>query len=197
MRSPPPARSRHGGTARSPYRVFLARRAWSRGRREWVREHGGTLDVPASLAAAADNRPADVMAALEYAAELAERTGEGNRHYMSFGPTNITLWQIGATLESGDYEQTAALAETVVPERITAPAREAGYWLNYGRALAKLRGRREDAVRALRRAEVISPEEVRRNPLARGTIAELLSRARRDAIGRELRGMAYRAGLPV
>lgn len=84
-----------------------------------------------------------------------------------------------------------------MPERITAPARQAGYWLNYGRALAKLRGRREDAVRALRRAEVISPEEVHRNPLARETVAELLARARRDAIGRELRGVAYRAGLPM
>ncbi len=116
---------------------------------------------------------------------------------MSFGPTNVLLWRIGATLESGEHEQTVALAETVVPERITAPARRAGYWLNYGLALAKLRGRQEDAVRALRRAEVISPEEVHRNPLAREAIAELLARARRDAVGRELRGMAYRAGLPV
>jgi hypothetical protein len=28
-------------------------------------------------------------------------------------------------------------------------------------------------------------------------LAELLLRSRRDALGRELRGMAYRAGLPV
>ena len=160
-------------------------------------ELAGMLALSASLAAAADNRPADVTAALEYATELAERTGEGNHYYMSFGPTNVTLWRIAATLESGDHEQAAALAETVAPERIPAPARKAGYWLNYGRALSKLRGRREDAVRALRRAEVISPEEVHRNPFARETLAELMARARRDAVGRELRGMAYRAGLPV
>jgi hypothetical protein len=36
-----------------------------------------------------------------------------------------------------------------------------------------------------------------RNPFVRDVLAELLVRARRDAVGRELRGMAYRAGLPV
>jgi hypothetical protein len=36
-----------------------------------------------------------------------------------------------------------------------------------------------------------------RNPFAREVIAELLAHSRRDAVGRELRGLAYRAGLPV
>lgn len=69
--------------------------------------------------------------------------------------------------------------------------------MDYGRLLARLRGRRNDAVRALRRAETISPNRVRRNPFARDTLAELVARSRDDALGRELRGMAYRAGLPV
>ncbi|MBV9162019.1 MAG: hypothetical protein JO309_16025 [Pseudonocardiales bacterium] len=46
-------------------------------------------------------------------------------------------------------------------------------------------------------AEKISPRRVHRNPPAREVLADLLARARRDAVGRELRGMAYRAGLPV
>jgi hypothetical protein len=60
-----------------------------------------------------------------------------------------------------------------------------------------MRGRQDDAVRALRTAEELFPMRVLRNTFARETLAELLYRSRRDAIGMELRGMAYRAGLPV
>jgi transcriptional regulator with XRE-family HTH domain len=159
-------------------------------------ELAGMLALSTSLTAAAEKRPADVEAALDYAADLAERTGEGNRFSLSFGPTNVTLWRIAAALEAGDYERTVALAETVTPERIQASSRRAPYWMNYGRALARVR-RRDDSVLALRRAETISPEEVQRNPFVREVLGELLARSRRDVSGRELRGMAYRAGLPV
>jgi hypothetical protein len=51
---------------------------------------------------------------------------------------------------------------------------------------------------ALRRAELIHPQKVHRDLMVRDVIAELVARARRDSpLGRELRGMAYRAGLPV
>jgi hypothetical protein len=50
---------------------------------------------------------------------------------------------------------------------------------------------------ALRRAELISPHRIQHGPVVREVLAELLARSRRDATGRELRGMAYRAGLPV
>jgi len=65
--------------------------------------------------------------------------------------------------------------------------------MHYGRALAQLRGRRDDAVRALRTAEDIFPIKVRRDPLVRDAIATLLPGARSDAIGTELRRMASRA----
>ncbi len=159
-------------------------------------ELAGMLALSTSLTAAADKRPTDAEAALDYAADLAERTGEGNRFSLSFGPTNVTLWRMTAALEAKDYERTVALAETVRPERIRASSRRAGYWMNYGRALARVR-RRDDAVAALRRAEKISPDEVPRNPFVREVLGELLARSRRDVSGRELRGMAYRAGLPV
>ncbi|MGH3927635.1 MAG: XRE family transcriptional regulator, partial [Pseudonocardiaceae bacterium] len=159
-------------------------------------ELAGMLALSTSLTAAADKRPADAEAALDYAADLAERTGEGNRFSLCFGPTNVTLWRTTAALEAKDYVRTVALAETVIPERIRASSRRAGYWMNYGRALARVR-RREDAVKALRRAELISPDEVPRNPFVREVLSELLARSRRDVWGRELRGMAYRAGLPV
>lgn len=71
------------------------------------------------------------------------------------------------------------------------------YWVHLGRALARLRGRQDDAVRALRTAEDLHPTLVRRHPMARDAIAMLLPGARRDTIGTELRRMAHRAGLPI
>lgn len=159
-------------------------------------ELSGMLALSTSLTAAADKRPSDVEAAFDYAADLAEHTGEGNRFFLSFGPTNVTLWRIAAALEAKDYQRAVALAETVTPERIQASARRTAYWMDYGRALARV-SRQDDAVAALRRAERISPDEVQRHPFVREVLGELLAKSRRDASGRELRGMAYRAGLPV
>jgi transcriptional regulator with XRE-family HTH domain len=157
----------------------------------------GMLALCRSLVAAADKRPADVDAALDYADELAQRTGEGNAYWLGFGPTNVALWRMAAVLEAGDHERAATIAERVNPRVHPNRSRQAAYWIDYGRALARLRRRHDDAVRALRRAEALSPLHMLRNPFVREVLGELLARARRDAVGRELRGMAYRAGLPV
>jgi transcriptional regulator with XRE-family HTH domain len=157
----------------------------------------GMLALSRSLVAAADQRPADVDAPLEYAGQLATRTGEGNAYWLGFGPTNVGVWRMGVALEARDFAKAASIAETLQPQRLPTATRRATYWANYGRALARIRGRQEDAVRALRQAEVISPPRVQRHPFVRDVLAEMLVRSRRDAIGRELRAMAYRAGLPV
>lgn len=107
------------------------------------------------------------------------------------------MWRLSVALESDDHTRAADLAESLSPAQIISPSRRANYWVNYGRALSQLRGRRDDAVGALRQAEKLSPDKVHRNPLARDVLAELVSKARQDAVGRELRGMADRAGLPV
>jgi hypothetical protein len=104
---------------------------------------------------------------------------------------------MAAVLEIGDHERAVTIAEGLDPRVHPNRSRQTAYWIDYGRALARLRGRQDHAVMALRRAETISPLHTLRNPLARDAIGGLLVRARRDAVGRELRGMAYRAGLPV
>jgi hypothetical protein len=104
---------------------------------------------------------------------------------------------VRALLETGDHESAVRFAEGLRPETHLLRTRQAAYWVTYGRALARLRGRHEDAAKAFRRAELISPHHVLRDPITRDVIAGLLARLRRDSpIGRELRGMAYRAGLP-
>jgi transcriptional regulator with XRE-family HTH domain len=158
----------------------------------------GMLALSRSLLAAAEERPADAAAALDYAGELAERTGEGNAYWMGFGPTNVALWRMAAALEAGDYERTVTIAKRVNPQVHPNRSRQAAYWLDYGRALARVRARHDEAVMALHRAETISPLHLYRNPFAREVIAGLLTRSRRDSpAGRQLRMMAYRAGLPV
>lgn len=157
----------------------------------------GMLALSRSLVAAADKRPGDVDAPLEHAAGLAARTGEGDAYNLSFGPTNVGVWRMSVALEAHDYAQAASIAEGLRPELLPAATRRSAYWADYGRALARLRGRQDDAVKALRTAELISPARVQRHPFVREILGELLSRSRRDTAGRELRGMAYRAGLLV
>jgi transcriptional regulator with XRE-family HTH domain len=158
----------------------------------------GMLGLCRSLVAAADQRYADADAALEYAGELAERTGEGNAYSLGFGPTNVGLWRMAAALEAKDYERAATVAERLNPQVHPNRSRQAAYWVDYGRALARLPGRREDAVMALHRGETLSPVRSQRNPFVREILAELLARwPRRDALGQQLRAMAYRAGLPL
>ena len=157
----------------------------------------GMLALSESLVAAAGKRPGDMAAALEHATELARRTGEGNAFWMGFGPVNVGLWRMSGALELGDHERAVAIAEGLRPEVHPNRARRAVYWLDYGRALARVRGRHNDAVVAFRRAETISPLHLHRNTVNRDALAMLVARSRQDTIGRELRGMAYRAGLPV
>ncbi|HEY2766322.1 MAG TPA: XRE family transcriptional regulator, partial [Pseudonocardiaceae bacterium] len=94
-------------------------------------------------------------------------------------------------------DRAVAVAQGIDPERHPFATNRAYYWVHYGRALARVRGRRNDAVMALRTAEELFPTKVRRDPMVRDVLADLFARSRRDAVGRELRGMAYRAGLPV
>jgi len=157
----------------------------------------GALALSQSRVAAAGSHRADAEAALKHATELASRTGEGSAYGLGFGPTNVSLWRMEAMLEIGDHELVTALAQNLNPNAHPYLERRSAYWRDYGRALARLRGRYDDAVIAFRRAEQIHPHRVQRDPFAREVLAELLLRSRRDALGRELRGMAYRAGLPV
>lgn len=157
----------------------------------------GALALSRARTASAACRPADAEAALEYATDLAARTGEGTAYGLGFGPTNVGLWRMEALLELGDHERAGAFAKDLNPSVHPYLARRSAYWRDYGRALARVQGRRNHAVMALRRAEQLHPHRVQRDPFAREVLSELLVRGCHDAVSRELRGMAYRAGLPM
>ncbi|MGH3795318.1 MAG: helix-turn-helix domain-containing protein [Pseudonocardiaceae bacterium] len=153
-----------------------------------------------ATAAVLDGRPNDAAAPMDAAVELAERfstINEVDSLGFVYGPTNAGQERMWLALEADDPDQAIGIAQNVKPERHRFPVNRAYYWVHYGRALARVPGHRDDAVRAFRTAEDIFPTAVLRNSNVREVLAVLLPGARRDAIGRELRGMAYRAGLPV
>jgi transcriptional regulator with XRE-family HTH domain len=157
----------------------------------------GMLTLTSSLVAAATGDKAERSSALDHAAELAERTGEGNALWFGFGPSNVGVWRMSVALEAGEYGEAAHIAQTIVPSLLPSPTRRAAYYREYGRALARLPRQHDAAVMMLRRAEQISPARIHRHPFMRSLLGELLAKAKDDATGRELRGMAHRAGLPV
>ncbi|SFP98414.1 Helix-turn-helix domain-containing protein [Amycolatopsis arida] len=157
----------------------------------------GMLALASSLVAAARGDQRERAAALDHATELAERSGDGDAWWFGFGPANVGVWRMSVALEAGEHAEAARIAQSVDPDALPSPTRKAAYWREYGRALARLPKRHEDAVLMLRRAERIAPARIHRHPFMRSVLAELLAKAKRDAVGRELRGMAFRAGLTV
>lgn len=158
----------------------------------------GMLTLTTSLVSAASGDRMGQAAALEEAADLATAfNGDGDPLWFGFNLANVDVWRMSVALEAGDHGEAARIAISVDPASLPSPTRQAAYYRDFGRALARLPRRQDDAVLMLRRAEQISPARIHRHPFMRSIIAELLVKAKRDAIGRELRGMAFRAGLPV
>lgn len=71
----------------------------------------------------------------------------------AFGPTNVGAWRMSVSLEARDYAHAVGVAEGLRPELLPSAGRRANYWAEYGRALARVRGRQDDAVKALRKAD--------------------------------------------
>ncbi len=79
----------------------------------------GFLALRRSCVAAADRRRGDVDAPLEYAAELAARTGEDNAYGLGFGPINVDLYRISGLLEVGDHERVVSIAASMNRKRMS------------------------------------------------------------------------------
>ncbi|HET9255548.1 MAG TPA: helix-turn-helix transcriptional regulator, partial [Pseudonocardiaceae bacterium] len=146
----------------------------------------GVLELCRLFLAVADSRPGDAGPPLEMAAELADRTGEVNAYGLGFGPQEVGQWRARDAVEARDYERAVRIAEGLRPATHPHRSRQADYWITYGRALARIRGRHEQAVIALRRAELILPHYVQRDPITRDVIDELRFRSYKDDAVRSL-----------
>src|SRR5690606_21868106 len=102
-----------------------------------------------------------------------------------------------AVERGGGGAEVATLATEVAEEQLRAhPARLACFRADVGRGLARDRRHREQAVTWLRRAEAAAPHRNRNAVKVRETVAVMLQQARVSNMGRELRGMAARMGIP-
>ena len=161
-----------------------------------------------AAAAVLAGRPSEAAAPMDAAVEIAgqfavdsrapvpEPTDAGTDRFR-FDTLDAATLRMWVALETGEPDRAVSIAANNLAPQRHPPQAQVRYWTYYGRALARLRGRHDDAVRALRRAEAIHPHRVQRDPFVREVLAELLTQTRRDSpAGRELRAMAYRAGLP-
>lgn len=162
-----------------------------------VRQAYGMLHLSAALAAASQGDRPTMNTHLDEADDVAARMGTevGTFASLWFGTTNVGIWRTSLRTELGDGPAVADTARTVRAEQIPAPGRRAAFYADLGRALISERTTQDRGVASLLRAEKLAPQRVHNDVFVREGIADLLRTARRDAGGRELRGLAYRMGV--
>ncbi|MDI9581441.1 MAG: helix-turn-helix transcriptional regulator [Thermobispora sp.] len=154
----------------------------------------GMLRLSAALAATIDGDHATARAHADEAQEVADRLGDRVGAWQWFGPSNVGTWRCLLAVEAGRPEQALQFGASVNPKALASRGRESSLHIELARAHAML-GHTTECVAELRIAERLSPMRVYHNPLVRELVSAQLERARRDAGGRELRGLAHRMGV--
>jgi hypothetical protein len=158
----------------------------------------GALWLIAAIAAA---RRTDADAAgerLDRAQRLADRLGEdANHRWTAFGPTNVAIHRVSVAVELGDAPAALAAAGVVDLDRLPEGLRSRRVQIQLDIAWAQAQRRRDaEALVALLEVERAAPQVTQRNAVARGTIRQLLARARGTS-GAAMRGLAHGAGVAV
>jgi transcriptional regulator with XRE-family HTH domain len=157
----------------------------------------GMLHLSAALAGAVqsdrDTANTHLAEAEAVAARMDEEVGSFGRLW--FGRTNVGIWRSSIGMELGDGVQAVELTRSMPIDSIPSPSRRANYYAEAGRTLLAEPKYRETGLALLMRAEDIAPQQVRTDFFVREAIADQLRSARRDAGGRNLRGMAWRLGI--
>jgi transcriptional regulator with XRE-family HTH domain len=157
----------------------------------------GLLTLSAAFAAAVLQREPAADHWFGQAVELAARVPDDmSANWQSFCVTNVSLWRIALAIERGHAGgKITELSNEVDESRVTTRTRHADFLVDVGRGVARDPKAAAEAVAWLRRAEELAPQRVRNYAPAREAVAYLLTRARTQAGGRELRGMAARMGI--
>ncbi|XVS64603.1 helix-turn-helix domain-containing protein [Actinosynnema sp. CA-299493] len=156
----------------------------------------GLAHLTAALSSAAQGHQDTAQDHLAEAAALADRIEDDVSPWMqtNFGRTNVKIWRVSIGLELGQGAKVAEIAADLRPAGVSR-SRQAAFWIDYGRGLLTDRKHRERGLAALLHAETLAPQKVRNNAFVRESVADLLRRSRREAGGRELRGLAWRMGV--
>jgi transcriptional regulator with XRE-family HTH domain len=157
----------------------------------------GMLHLSAAVAAAAQSDRGTCETHLDEAAAVAGRMAApvGEFAHMWFGTANVGVWRTAIAVEFSEPGKVIELARGVEVEAIPSPTRRAAFYIDVGRSMLKERATREAGLATLMRAEALAPQRLRTDIFTREAISDQLRRARRDSVGRELRGLAYRMGI--
>ncbi len=159
----------------------------------------GMLTLTTSLAAASLQQSDRATHWLSEAAGIARQVPDTPmQNWQSFSTTNVNIWRVTVAVERGEAGSgVLGLAHQVNLERLDPKAtRRASFMADVGRGLSREPRTQVEAVCWLRKAEEAAPQRIRNSAPVREAVAYLLNRARAEAGGRELRGMAARMGLP-
>ncbi|WP_439660587.1 helix-turn-helix domain-containing protein [Lentzea sp. HUAS TT2] len=156
----------------------------------------GLAHLTAALACASRGDADAAQTHLTEATALADRIEPDVSPWMqtNFGRTNVGIWKVSIGLELGAGAKVREIASTVRPAGVSK-SRQAQFWIDVGRGLLTERKHRDQGLAAILEAEKLAPQKVRNNVFVRESVAGLLAQARREAGGRDLRGLAYRVGV--
>jgi transcriptional regulator with XRE-family HTH domain len=165
------------------------------GDNQFAREVYGMLRLSAALACAVQGDHAGAAQHSAEAARIAEPMRDRSDAWELFGPANVGVWRTSLAVEAGNAEDALRHAAGVEPRALASGNRRAALRIEKARALVMLGRHDGEAIAELRHAEKLSPQQVHNYPLVRELVSGMLERARRDAGGRDLRGLAWRMGV--
>ena len=157
----------------------------------------GMLHLSAALASAAQRDRDSARTHLDEAGSIADRMASevGTFGRLWFGRTNVGIWRVSIAAELGEGPRVAEIAQNVHPELIPSVSWQAEFYADLGRSLISEPKTRDAGLRTILRAESLAPQRIRNDLFVREAVAGELRNARRDAGGRELRGLAWRMGV--
>lgn len=150
----------------------LAARGRTRNEPEALSLQGGFLLVLA-VASARENKRAQAHSYLEQARSIAEQVGaQRNDFGTEFGPANVSLHEVAIAVDLGDAGHAIDAAKQVDVAGLS-PERQARMLMDLARA-HMMRRQLGEAVRCLKQAEEITPEQTHNHETAHAIVRELL-----------------------
>ncbi|MGI5286660.1 helix-turn-helix domain-containing protein [Nonomuraea polychroma] len=159
----------------------------------------GMLTLTASLSAAVEHKFDTSRTWMDEARALAARIPDTpGSSWASFSATNVAIWGVAIAVESGEHGGAVLEQARAVNQTVLAPIRSryASFLVDVGRGLARDPKTGPAALPWLLKAESVAPQRIRNSATVRETVAVMMEQARVAALGRELRGMASRMGMP-
>ncbi|MFK3979763.1 helix-turn-helix domain-containing protein [Micromonospora sp. NPDC050397] len=138
----------------------------------------GSLLLQATMAAAHLGDHTSVRELLREAKVAATTIGkDDNRHWTSFGPTNLQLHAAAAAVELGDGGRAVTINQGLPLRRFGAlmPERRAQHLLDIARGHV-IEGNLSNGGECLVEADRVAPAEIRTRPVAHAVMAEILRR---------------------